>query len=129
LADTNIFVSAFVFPGSVPDQAFQHILSFDRLVVTNWVLGEFDRIVETKWPQRLAAARLFIAALEYDLVEPSAITLQISDPNDQPVLEGAVSGRADIIVTGDKRFFALGLARPQVLTARQYLELQPYFAS
>lgn len=49
LADTNILVSAFVFPGSVPDQAFQHILSFDRLVLTDWVLGEFDRIVETKW--------------------------------------------------------------------------------
>lgn len=123
LADTNTLVSAFMFPGSVPDHALQHILSFDRLVLTNWVLGEFDRIIETKWPTRLASARAGIAALDYDLAEPTAIELQISDLNDQPVLEAAVADGVDIIVTGDKRFFALGLVRPEVLTARQYLDL------
>lgn len=34
-----------------------------------------------------------------------------------------MSNGVNIIVTGDKRFFALGLVRPQVLTARQYLDL------
>lgn len=123
LADTNILVSAFVFPGSVPDQAFQYILSFDHLVLTNWILGEFDRIIVRKWPELLVPARAFVSALEYDLAQPSAIELQISDPNDQPVLEAAESNSVDIIVTGDKRFFMLGLDRPQVLTARQYLDL------
>lgn len=121
LADTNILVSAFIFPSSVPDQALQHILSFDRLVLTNWILEEFDRIIETKWPERIEAARTMIAALKYELAEPTAIELQISDPNDQPILEAAVTSAVDIIVTGDKRFFALELARPQIVTARQFL--------
>ncbi|WIY83842.1 PIN domain-containing protein [Propionimicrobium sp. PCR01-08-3] len=121
LADTNIPVSAFIFPSSVPDQALQHILSFDRLVLTNWILEEFDRIIETKWPERIEAARTMIAALKYELAEPTAIELQISDPNGQPILEAAVTSAVDIIVTGDKRFFALELARPQIVTARQFL--------
>ena len=69
LADTNILVSAFIFPGSVPDQAFQRILLFDRLVLTNWILGEFVRIIATKWPDRLKPARALLAALDYDINE------------------------------------------------------------
>lgn len=45
------------------------------------------------------------------------------DGDDQPILDAAIAGSVDIILTGDKDFHALRLARPQVLTARAYLDL------
>jgi predicted nucleic acid-binding protein len=45
----------------------------------------------------------------------------MSDPDDRPILDAAVAGAIDIIVTGDKAFLSLTLDRPRILTARDFL--------
>lgn len=125
LADTNILISAFLFPGSVPDRALQHILTRDHLVLTEWILNEFARVVARNWPNRADAGRAFLEAIDHDLAAPTETALRISDPGDQPILEAAIGGSVDILVTGDKRFFSLGLHRPRILSAREFLELPP----
>lgn len=42
---------------------------------------------------------------------------------DQPIVDAAISGGVDIILTGDKDFHALGLVEPRVLDPRAFLDL------
>ena len=45
LVDTNVVISALLFPTSVPAQALSLVLDRHVLVLTQWVLDELHRIV------------------------------------------------------------------------------------
>ncbi len=122
LVDTNVLISAFVFRASTPAEAVGLVLAAHRLVLTQWVLDELHDVVERKWPARHPALETFLGEIDYELAEPGAPSVPISDPDDQPILDAAVAAAVDVIVTGDKHFLSLRLDRPQVLTARQFLE-------
>ena len=48
-------------------------------------------------------------------------TVPIPDPADQPIVDAAVAGTVDVIVTGDKVFLALAVDRPRIRTPREFL--------
>lgn len=122
LLDTNIVISALLFPESVPAQVLACTLDRHDLVLTQWVLDELDRVVADKRPDLLPALNDLFDGIEFELAVPSKGGPIISDPNDQPILDAATAARVDILVTGDKRFHALGLEMPEILTARGFLE-------
>ncbi|HZK35615.1 MAG TPA: PIN domain-containing protein [Aeromicrobium sp.] len=93
-----------------------------RLVLSRWVIDELHEVVERKWPDRGPALEGFFLALDYDLAEPGDPSVPISDPKDQPILDAAIAAAVDVIVSGDKHFLSLDLDRPQILTARGFLE-------
>lgn len=121
LVDTNVIVSALVFPGSTPDRALRAVVESDHLVLTETVLAELREVMSQKWPDRLPALRRFLAELPFALLHPGDRSARMRDPKDQPVLDAALAGGVDVIVTGDGDFLALDLTRPKFLTARQYL--------
>jgi len=47
----------------------------------------------------------------------------ITDPKDAPILNAAIVADVDVIISGDKHFLSLGLDRPMVLKAVEYLKL------
>lgn len=59
-----------------------------------------------------------------DLVDPETLLdIIMEDPDDNRVLECAVAGRADYIVSGDRRVLKLkAYAGIPILTARQFLD-------
>jgi predicted nucleic acid-binding protein len=57
------------------------------------------------------------------------VSVPISDPDDQPILDAAVAGAVDAIVTGDRAVLSLGLDRPRILTAREFLDWYPRSAA
>ena len=56
------------------------------------------------------------------LIAPREPSKLISDPKDAPILNAAILEDVDIVISGDRHFLSLGLERPEVLTAAQYLE-------
>lgn len=122
LVDTNVIISAFLFPNSTPARALALVLDEHRLVLSRWVIDELHEVVERKWPERGPALEGFFLELDYDLAEPGDPSVPISDPKDQPILDAAIAAAVDVIVSGDKHFLSLDLDRPQILTARSFLD-------
>jgi putative PIN family toxin of toxin-antitoxin system len=125
--DTNVVLSALLFPGSAPSwallkaQAATVLASDATLLELIEVMSRnrFDRYVTLDLRQRLAAE--FANACETVQVVSSIRTCR--DPKDDKFLEVAVDGRADLIVTGDRDLLDLhpfrGIA---ILTPAEYLE-------
>lgn len=122
LIDTNILISALLFPSSVPARALLRAVSKDELVLCDQNIAELREVLRRKAPARLPAAEALLAELSYELI-PAVVNTQktIRDEKDQPILNAAVLYEVDAVVTGDKDFLSLGLARPRCLTAAQYL--------
>lgn len=122
LVDTNVVISALLIPDSTPAQALALVLDEHRLVLTDWIVGELHEVVGRKRPDLLPALEVLLAGIDYELASPGDPSVPISDPDDQPILDAAVAEAVDVILTGDKHFLSLGLERPRILTAREFLE-------
>jgi putative PIN family toxin of toxin-antitoxin system len=127
VVDTNVVLSALLFPGSVPSRALYRAQGSMVLAsnLTRQELSEvadrsrFDRYVAREIRQRLVAEYLR-ATMLIDIPFPIHAC---RDPRDDKFLEVAVHGRADLILTGDADLLALhpfrGIA---ILTPAEYLE-------
>lgn len=124
--DTNVYVSAFVLPGSRGEEAVvRAIEGRDDLLVSQAILDELLGVLSRKFsrnPEELARIALLLDSLA-EWVEPVDHLAVLSDDPDNRVLECALAGRADSIVTGDKRMLALGEWRGiEIVTLARYLD-------
>lgn len=122
LVDTNIIISALLFPRSTPATAVEVVLQEHRLVLTEWVLSELREVVGRKRPDLLPVLEVFLESIDFELARPGEPSVPISDPDDQPIIDAAVASAVDVIVTGDKHFLTLKLESPRILTARGFIE-------
>ena len=126
VADTNIFISALMFgglPGAFLDLAF---LPAFTLVTSPVLLDELDEKLRLKFGLSSTDADLVRSKLEAnaDLISTvETLTIVRDDPDDDRVLECAVAGRADYIVSGDRHLLKLGSYEGiPILTVRQFLD-------
>ena len=114
--DTNIVVSALVW-GGVPYRLLQLAQAGEIDLVTSPILiAELaDVLGRTPLAPRIAAQNMSAMALvaQYQSftqsVSPQSVPAAIvDDPDDDHVLACAVTGRADLIVSGDKHLHSLG---------------------
>jgi putative PIN family toxin of toxin-antitoxin system len=124
VADTNIFVSAIMFgglPGAFLDLALRGSFS---LVISDALLNELDEKLRLKFRVSADDSGAMRAKLEgiADVVTPAAKLAAIfEDPDDDRVLECAIEGRADCIVSGDRHLLKLVSYRSiPILTVRQF---------
>ena len=82
-------------------------------------------MIKRKAPDILADAEVFLAELSYELI-PSIEGAEklIRDPKDQPILNAAIVGGIDVILTGDKDFLSLCIDYPKPMTISQFLEYE-----
>ena len=123
LVDTNVLLAALVFPGGLPARSFLQVIAEEHLVLTQEILDEARDVVLRKWPDRLAALEQLLASLDYELPPAGTSDITIRDAKDQPILDAAILGSVDIILTGDKDFLALDIERPHIVNPRDYLDL------
>lgn len=124
LADTNILMSALLWPHSKPAAALLHAARYHDLVLCDHIIYELRDVLRRKASDALADVEVFLAELAYDLVPaPEHPEKLISDAKDQPILNAAIIAGVDVIISGDKHFLRLDIERPRVMTASQYLEL------
>lgn len=128
--DTNILIGALITKGTPSDRLYQ-----------TWLRGEFELVTSTaqltELADVLARPRLHrfidtdeaVAIVEnlgtraLVLDEPPGVYLS-PDPKDNPILAAAIAGKADLIVSGDKKhMLTLGEVHGiPTVTAREALE-------
>ena len=124
--DTNIFVSALIFPESSADKALHRIIQGeDQLIISKAILDELLGVLARKFSrdrEALARVALFLDDIALT-IKPGHRVKILSDDADNRILECAVSGGADIIVSGDHELLALGDYNGiQILSLRKYIE-------
>ena len=124
--DTNIFVSAFVIPGSLAEKAILKVIEGDDiLLLSKEMLDELLHVLSTKFGRdREEISRL--AVILSEMVEWVRPTLRISVLNDEAdnrILECAFSGKADFIVTRDKKMLEVKeYEKTRIIRLKAYLE-------
>ncbi len=103
--DTNILISAFVFPGGSPEHALRACIGGRiELVTSPALLAEFGRVLSEKfgWEPHMAEQAVGQVARLGTVVRPRRRGAVIrEDPDDDRVLEAAGAEEADAIITGD----------------------------
>src|SRR3954454_17470572 len=128
--DTNVLISALMFTGSVPEQAFRLAFEKGTLLLSDETFAELADVLKR------AKFDAYVSAPERDtflgmLIEASVrveITEQVgesTDPKDNKFLELALCGRADYLVTGDHRHLRKldPFRDTRIITARELLDL------
>lgn len=124
--DTNVLVSAIVY-GGIPKQILSLVLDENLVGATTRVLmAELIDVLSKKFhfsPQKLADAESLIQD-SFLILQPERTISLLDDDDDNRVLEAAVAGACDYIVTGDKDLLRLkeykGIA---IVTAAEFLAL------
>jgi putative PIN family toxin of toxin-antitoxin system len=109
--DTNVIVSAVIRPGSNPDKVLGAFLDGRYEVIASpALLSELQKVLERpriarRGPRSQEETTQLLSSV---LVEPSLMLNVIAaDPADDRVLEAAVAGEADYIVSGDRHLLDL----------------------
>jgi putative PIN family toxin of toxin-antitoxin system len=124
--DTNIFLSAFTFGGKP-----EIVLELARagriqLVVSTFILAELASILKRKfaWGDEDIREALMIVGRHADLVKPGMRLRILEDEADNRVLECAVEGRAEWIISGDHHLLNLKEFRGiQIVRASDFLSI------
>lgn len=127
VVDTNVLISALVFPGGAPEDVYR--LAIDgtiELVTSPPLLMELGRVLTEKFLWEPAYAEAAVAQLVRisEVVEPtSSLRVVIEDPDDDRVLEAAAVAGATVIVSGDRHLLRLGRWRDiAIQTPAAFLE-------
>jgi putative PIN family toxin of toxin-antitoxin system len=126
VADTNIFISALMFgglPGAFLDLA---ILQSFQLVTSPVLLDELDDKLRSKFKVAPGDVDFIRARLQRTAlcVTPDVHLAVIKDdPDDDRVLECAIAGKADYIVSGDRHLLILSAyGGIPILSVRQFMD-------
>ena len=124
--DTNILVSAFVLPGGSGDEALRRVLEgHDELVISKPIIDELLLVLARKFsrdPDELSRLALFLSD-SAELVRPRRRLQVLEDDPDNRILECALTGQAEAIVTGDKQMLALREYRGvRLISLRNFLQ-------
>lgn len=123
LVDTNILISAILFPNSKPAKALLKVSEEHEMVLCEQNLTELREVIRRKAPEYLPDVEVLLLELSYELIPVSYhVEKLIRDPKDQPILNAAILANVDLLITGDKDFLVLGLEQPLCITAAQFLE-------
>jgi len=131
LIDTNILISAALFPDSVPARAFMKAVSPPHdAVVCDYSLDEMRRVYNRKFPDKIPDFERFLSmlALSVEIVSAPEGTRKgmeseqkIRDLNDLPIYRTALAAKADGILTGDKDFLDSGITCPEMISAAEFI--------
>ena len=111
VADTNVLVSALLFPGGPPEAVYRLVLERRiDLITSRPLLVELGRVLTEKfgWERARAEEAVEQVIQLAELVDPKVTRSEIAaDPSDNRVLEPAAEGGATAIVSGDSHLLAL----------------------
>lgn len=129
LIDTNVLISAALFPNSIPARAFDLAVSGHYVaLVSEQNIEEMHRIFQKKFPHKQDVLERFLASsmLSWEIIpvpaEEVAVENAIRDINDRPILRAAVLAGADFLLTGDKDFLEANIFKPKVLSPAEFVQ-------
>jgi predicted nucleic acid-binding protein len=128
MVDTNILVSAALFPKGSVSATLKEIMSRYELCICMFSLEELFLVFGRKFKNKMGDLDEFLRELSFDLVyspleiEKARLPL-IRDENDYPILASAMDADIDVLLSGDKDFGCVDCARPEILTPKRFRDL------
>lgn len=130
LIDTNILFSAVLSSNGIPRKAFNKAVSLPNVgIISYQTLEELVTSFHTKFPTKTHLLESFLVSTltSVELVTTPKDKIDnensIRDIDDRTIYRAAVKAKADIILTGDKDLLESGITSPQIMTAREFLEI------
>jgi uncharacterized protein len=119
---TNVYFSAFTSPKGPPFRIWQEAVKGGYiLLVSPAILRELAHVLRDvlKWQEADIVAHLKLVAKVAEIISPTIMLRVVAeDPDDDRILECALAGHADLIVSGDrhlrklKSFRGIGILQP-----------------
>jgi len=127
MIDTNIIISAILFPNSLPARFVEEVTCKHSIVLCSHIIDELHRVFNKKFNDKLLHLERFLSKFSFEFVyTPLDIDIDkyptIRDIADLPILVSAIIEDIDVIVTGDKDFFDVEIEKPDIITVKQYYE-------
>lgn len=126
--DTNIVISAMLFPNGKVAKVFSHLLEKHTVIISSYTKEECIEVFEKKFPSKKEQLVIFFDGINFEeFKSPEKIDEKkypkIRDIKDLPVLVSAILSEADILLTGDKDFEDIKIDKPLIFTPSKYYEL------
>lgn len=128
--DTNVLISALIFPSTVPAQALHRALAQGNLAISQACWDELEEVLDRpKFRKYLSSDDLEVALTRLQtmclFVFPThSLTGMCRDDNDTKFLEAAVEANAKFLVTGDNDLLVLrDFQSIMIVTPAQFLSL------
>jgi putative PIN family toxin of toxin-antitoxin system len=126
MVDTNILISALIFPTPFMNILIDKITNEYHLVISISIYNEFNRVVNRKFKEKIESSDLLLSQIPYELGFPAIESqkqylFEIRDKSDYPILCSAIDLDVDVFITGDKDFRDVKLERPEILTPADFL--------
>lgn len=120
--DTNVYISAFNSTRGVPFDLWSRAVRREyTLLVSPAIIRELAEVLREDfgWPEPDIVAQLKFIVRVAKIVEPRLVlSVVAADPDDNRIVECAIAGNADLIVSSDhhltklKEFRGIGIVRP-----------------
>ncbi|NLP43288.1 MAG: putative toxin-antitoxin system toxin component, PIN family [Peptococcaceae bacterium] len=127
MTDTNVIISAILFPRSKLTKVFQKVTEDYTLVLCSHIIEELQELFRRKFRDKSHLLDKFLSKLAFELVYTPADINSADypynrDKGDLPILVSALLSDVDIIITGDKDFFEVEIDKPEIISPGEYLE-------
>ncbi|NLW49169.1 MAG: putative toxin-antitoxin system toxin component, PIN family [Firmicutes bacterium] len=130
MIDTNVLLSAVVFPNPKMTGLIEKVTTGHSLVLCSHIIEEIHDVINRKFQDKKDFLEKFLSKLTYDFVyTPTDINPknypEIRDKDDLPILVSALTESVDLIITGDEDFFdikAASVELPIIMTPRKFME-------
>ena len=124
--DTNVLVSALLFPGQKMNALMEKVTTDHQLVLSSYIVDELFDVTQRKFPDKVETVDTLLSQLPYELVYTSKHLkpdlFEIRDIKDYPILYSAIIDDVDVFITGDDDFRDIDIEKPEVVTPAGFLD-------
>lgn len=126
--DTDIFISAIVIPHSKAEKAILKVIKcYDSLIISKDIINEVLSVLSAKFHcdrEAISHVAFYLSDLA-QIVNPTKRIHIFKDDPDNRVIECALCGEADAIVTGDKEMLKMKeFEGIKIMSLKEYLEVR-----
>jgi putative PIN family toxin of toxin-antitoxin system len=123
--DTNVIISALLFDGNPEKLLLAALAGPDQLVLSSYIVTETIRILEAKFAVQPNNIELLQQLLnEADMVYFEPFLNILTDEPDNRILETAVKGAAQYLITGDRLLLELSkYENVHIVSVTNYLKI------
>ena len=125
--DTNVIISAVLNPNGIPAKIMEHVFSGEfEPIITHAIIDEYSSVLNYKkfgFSEKVVLQMLnffnqFLLALP-----PATLSVKCADPDDIKFLAAAIAGKANFLITGNRKHFPKKISNLIIITPRDMLEL------
>lgn len=124
MLDTNVLISAILFPGDKINNMMNYIFLRHQLVLSSYVVEELKSVVRRKFPKKEPVIEKLLLMMSYEYVytpdDMKENLFSIRDVKDYPVLYTPIIEDIDILITGDRDFEDIIIDKPLIMTPKEF---------